>query len=209
MGKIITKEDTIYRQRLLKFYGFDCGPIDGIWGPKSQAAEDAFTAKCLYIKNNYLGTSYVTSRTESVVQTLHPILQKLAWEFVTKTSLQVANIKRVELISGLRTYEEQQHLYDKGRTTIGNIVTYSKPGKSFHNFGIAFDLGIFTKNGYVENDSLYILTHEQVKDIVGLEWGGDWTLSHKDTPHYQLKTGLPISSLRSLFEDGKELKVLI
>ena len=45
---------------------------------------------------------------------------------------------------GLRTWEEQDALYARGRTTrpIGrsHVVTRAKGGRSFHNFGLAFDI---------------------------------------------------------------------
>lgn len=51
--------------------------------------------------------------------------------------------------SGLRTYEEQNALYAQGRTAPGNKVTNAKGGFSNHNFGIAFDIGIFEGAKYL------------------------------------------------------------
>jgi peptidoglycan L-alanyl-D-glutamate endopeptidase CwlK len=39
----------------------------------------------------------------------------------------------------LRPLDEQQRLYDQGRTTPGHIVTNAKPGQSAHNYGLALD----------------------------------------------------------------------
>ena len=49
----------------------------------------------------------------------------------------------IKVISGLRTYDEQNGLHAKGRTTPGKIVTNARGGYSNHNFGIAFDIGVF------------------------------------------------------------------
>ncbi len=52
------------------------------------------------------------------------------------------------IISGTRTYEEQNALFRQGRW--GNpppIVTNAKGGKSNHNFGIAWDIEIFSEDG--------------------------------------------------------------
>lgn len=42
--------------------------------------------------------------------------------------------------SGRRTIDEQNKLYNQGRTTSGPIVTKAKGGQSPHNFGMAADL---------------------------------------------------------------------
>jgi len=43
-------------------------------------------------------------------------------------------------ISGYRSIEEQQELYNQGRITDGKIVTNAKPYESFHNYGLAVDV---------------------------------------------------------------------
>lgn len=53
-------------------------------------------------------------------------------------------------ISGFRSFEEQAGLYSRGRTQPGPIVTNSKPGLSFHNWGLATDWA------YFENGKKYI-----------------------------------------------------
>jgi len=40
----------------------------------------------------------------------------------------------------LRTNQEQDELYAQGRSKSGNIVTRSKGGDSYHNYGLAFDI---------------------------------------------------------------------
>jgi peptidoglycan L-alanyl-D-glutamate endopeptidase CwlK len=44
------------------------------------------------------------------------------------------------LFAGFRTRERQAALYAQGRATSGPIVTYSRPGQSFHNDGMAADI---------------------------------------------------------------------
>jgi len=46
----------------------------------------------------------------------------------------------VALFEGYRFDERQQALYDQGRTKPGKIVTYAKPGESFHGLGLAVDI---------------------------------------------------------------------
>src|SRR3989442_4358551 len=57
----------------------------------------------------------------------------------------------VLVTQGLRTWEEQDALYAKGRTVppIGKkyIVTKAKGGQSYHNFGLAFDIVVLDSLG--------------------------------------------------------------
>jgi len=48
-----------------------------------------------------------------------------------------------EVLSGLRSYQQQAALYAQGRTKPGKIVTNARPGSSWHNYGLAIDLGLF------------------------------------------------------------------
>jgi len=93
----------------------------------------------------------------------------------------------IKIISGLRTYEEQDTLYAQGRTINKDkdIVTNAKGGQSNHNFGIAFDIGVFEGTKYLKDSPKYktvgILGVE-----LGLEWGGNWK-TIVDQPHFQLR----------------------
>src|SRR5947208_1411389 len=46
----------------------------------------------------------------------------------------------IRVKEGLRSWNEQQKLYEQGRTTPGKIITQCPGGHSFHNFGLAVDL---------------------------------------------------------------------
>ncbi len=124
----------------------------------------------------------VDPRSEKVIATLLPEVQPYARALVHKAADAGVIIK---IISGLRTYEEQDALYAQGRTAPGNIVTKAKGGQSNHNFGIAFDIGVFEGNKYLEDSPKYktvgILGVE-----LGLEWGGNWK-TITDQPHFQLR----------------------
>ncbi|SEA54404.1 peptidoglycan L-alanyl-D-glutamate endopeptidase CwlK [Thalassobacillus cyri] len=103
-----------------------------------------------------------------------------------------------QISDGLRTYAEQQALYDKGRTAPGNIVTYAQPGYSYHNFGLAVDFFLVSDDG---KRALWTVNKDwkQVAAIgkeIGFEWGGDWS-PFKDFPHLQLTGGLSLSDLRA------------
>jgi D-alanyl-D-alanine carboxypeptidase len=105
----------------------------------------------------------------------------------------------VRVISGTRTYAEQNALYAHGRTAPGPIVTNARGGYSFHNFGIAFDIGIFQGRNYVERGPGYTAAGH-LGERIGLEWGGSWR-TFQDMPHFQYP-GVTLSGLRSRFEQG-------
>ena len=92
---------------------------------------------------------------------------------------------KIKIISGLRSYAEQDALYAQGRTAPGNIVTKARGGYSNHNFGIAFDIGVFEGNKYLPESPKYKAVGALGMDL-GLEWGGNWK-SIVDQPHFQLR----------------------
>lgn len=53
---------------------------------------------------------------------------------------------QVELFEGYRSSERQEYLYQLGRSLPGKIVTWARPGESFHNMSVACDL-VFKING--------------------------------------------------------------
>lgn len=94
----------------------------------------------------------------------------------------------IKLISGYRTYPEQDELFAVGRTKELNRgrVTNAKGGESNHNFGIAFDIGVFDGKTYIPNDPAPYNAVGEIGTEIGLEWGGNWK-TFKDKPHYQLR----------------------
>ena len=56
----------------------------------------------------------------------------------------------VKVISGHRTWEEQDALYAKGRTKPGKRVTNARGGYSNHNFGTAVDFAVFKGSVYLD-----------------------------------------------------------
>lgn len=127
-------------------------------------------------------TTAVDPRSEAVIATLHPRVRTYARSFVQRAAVAGITLK---IISGLRTYEDQDALYAKGRTQDGSIVTKARGGYSNHNFGLAFDIGIFDGAKYLADSPRYKAAAAIGLDL-GLEWGGNWK-SIQDEPHYQLR----------------------
>ncbi|OZY86117.1 peptidase M15 [Cellvibrio mixtus] len=181
--------------------------VDGKAGPETWGA--IYRKICKPANTKVIATAVtdlVDSRSEKIISTLLPEVQSYARALVHKAA---ANAITIKVISGLRTYDEQNALYAQGRTAPGNKVTNARGGYSNHNFGIAFDIGVFDGSKYLGDSPKYkavgILGTE-----IGLEWGGNWK-TIVDQPHYQLRpawaTNLTerdmLSELRSRRESGK------
>jgi peptidoglycan L-alanyl-D-glutamate endopeptidase CwlK len=124
----------------------------------------------------------VDARSEKNIATLLPEVQPIARALVQRA---VFNGIRIKVLSGLRTYAEQDELYAQGRTTPGPKVTNARGGYSNHNFGIAFDIGVFEGQKYLADSVKYKAVGVLGTDL-GLDWGGNWT-SIVDQPHFQLR----------------------
>lgn len=126
--------------------------------------------------------SPVDERSERNIATLLPEVQPMARALVQKAAQHGITIK---VISGTRSYAEQDALYAKGRTAPGPKVTNARAGYSNHNFGIAFDIGVFEGNRYLGESPKYKAVGALGMDL-GLEWGGSWK-TIVDQPHFQLR----------------------
>jgi peptidoglycan LD-endopeptidase CwlK len=141
-------------------------------------------------------------RSEANIATLLPAAARMA-----RALLGRVNDRRlgtgivVKIIAGTRSYAEQEALYAEGRTAPGVIVTNAPAGYSNHNFGIAFDVGIFNGGLYLGDSPLYVQVGHMGRDL-GLEWGGDWT-SFPDEPHFQLSSSYSLAAARQLVAEGK------
>lgn len=138
------------------------------------------------------------------------LLPKLVENCAKRGALYVA-------LSGERTWEAQDALYAKGRTTpplgSGHIVTKAKAGQSPHNYACAVDFARHsgtTFDGKLTPDfsdkANQTLAEEATK--LGLESGFYWTF--KDSPHVQLpvkKMGFTWASLAEIYRKGGKAAV--
>lgn len=123
------------------------------------------------------------SRSERNILTLHEDVRALARELLREAASR--GITAV-VTSGTRTYEEQNALYEQGRSAPGNRVTNARGGYSNHNFGIAFDVTIFGANGQPIWESPRYAELGTIGKSLGLSWGGDWE-NFRDEPHFELR----------------------
>lgn len=146
----------------------------------------------------------IDERSAKNISTLHPRVQAKAKEFlVLANALAGAEGLQCKIISALRTYQEQAQLYAKGRTAPGPKVTNARPGFSNHNFGTAWDIGLFKGKTYLPNHKLYTTIGQAARSL-GITWGGDFK-SFKDTPHYEVPTGHTLAQMRERVSAGQDI----
>jgi peptidoglycan L-alanyl-D-glutamate endopeptidase CwlK len=124
----------------------------------------------------------VDARSETVVSGLAPEVRTYARTLVHRAAGTGIDVR---VISGLRTYAEQDALFAQGRTKPGARVTNAKGGESNHNFGIAFDVGVFDGKTYLPESPAYDAVGA-IGHALGLEWGGGWH-GLVDKPHFELR----------------------
>lgn len=132
---------------------------------------------------------------------LHPIVAEKSRELVEAAEEIGINIL---ITDGFRSFEEQDIIYEQGRTRDGSIVTYAEGGESYHNYGLAIDFALQLDDGSVvwdiERDDNGSGRPDwfEVADIgkeLGFDWGGDW-VRFKDYPHLEMTFGLSIRELK-------------
>jgi hypothetical protein len=138
-------------------------------------------------------------RSERNLATLEPVTAKLAREHLRRLAAEGYTFK---ITSGTRTFSEQAALYAKGRTAPGPKVTNARPGSSWHNFGLAYDLTLFQgdKNPVWEHPA-YDLAG-RIGEELGLRWGGKFK-SLVDRPHFERPIGLSLAEARQKYPLGR------
>ena len=189
-------------QRFLKGAGFYDDTIDGDFGDNSHKAAVAFEAESQQIAQN---SPTFDLRSEGNIQTLQPKAQEKARTFLKQVNDSLGGSDVVfKIISGTRTYAEQDALFAQGRTKFpGPIVTNARGGQSNHNFGVAWDIGLFKAGQYIPESPLYRKAGDIGKSL-GLEWCGDWQ-KIQDEPHFQAIKETELASTRAKFEAGQAL----
>ena len=174
---------------------------DGIVGAKTWAALMRYDEKA-----DISGLQNADPYTMAKIELAHPKLReelKNIYKDILDRNIQI------RITDTLRTFDEQAELYAKGRTAPGNIVTYAKPGQSYHNYGLAVDFALLLPGGKkVSWDMNLDLNDNQKADWAevvavfkhyGWDWGGNWT-SFKDYPHFEKTFGYTTRQLLSLHD---------
>ena len=100
--------------------------------------------------------------------------------------------------STFRDLESQAALYAQGRTAPGKRVTNAKPGQSYHNWRVAFDVVPLRDGKAVWNttgaDGKLWERIGQLGEAAGLEWAGRWK-TFREYAHFQYTGGLSLAQL--------------
>lgn len=161
-------------------------------------------------------TQSVSALSRQRIATLYPGLRPLAFRVLR--DMELATSRPVNVTEALRNMDHQLDLYRQGRellhgrwviTDSSKIVTNAKPGLSYHNYGLAWDVAFAGSDPYLsklkpsEQDSLWS-TYGAVVKKWNLKWGGDFRLANgvRDLPHAELSYGLCISECVELYERG-------
>lgn len=158
-----------------------------------------------FIMKNPLGFNLLnrlTMESADLPTELHPIVKERSNQLIQQSA---AKGIVVLITDDFRSAEDQDRLYEQGRTAEGNIVTHARGGESFHNFGLAIDFAIKTPSEDVIWDMQYDGNQNGKSDwdevvemakALGFEWGGDWA-QFKDYPHLQMNFGLTLADLQN------------
>jgi len=133
------------------------------------------------------------------INTLHPLIRDCVWDLLNyvKKELDIDLI----ITYAFRSFEEQDLIYEKGRSVIGEIVSYAKSGQSYHNYGLAFD--VRPNISYEEMPSFNFWKNiGEIGKRIGFEWGGDFTVID-DKRHFQKRFGLDYLKMHGLVKENK------
>lgn len=151
------------------------------------------------------------------INTAHPKIREELKKIYTEANNKLGKT-RLRFAYVLRTFKEQDELYAQGRTKKGKIVTNSKAGQSYHNYGLAVDIVMLLDkdgNGTYETadwntiedwDKDGIADWLEVVSVFnkyGWTWGFIKNGKRWDLPHFQKTFGYDWRQLRKLYDTGK------
>lgn len=110
------------------------------------------------------------------------------------------------LFEGTRLGSRQLALWNQGRTTPGQIVTWARPGSSTHEYGVGGDVvfdGDVVKpgiqwsweGGYADKNGDRYDKFAKIAKGYGLEWLGD---SNIERAHFQKTWGLSVQDMKKI-----------
>ena len=156
------------------------------------------------------------NHTQQRISKLHPFVRQEVTTIIEECDAALTGRAKIRITQGLRTIEEQNLLYAKGRTAPGKKVTNAKGGQSIHNYGFAVDICLIIDGKTASWDTAKDWDDDQVSDWQecvdifkkhGWNWGGDWK-TFKDLPHFDKKGYDDWKLLSRLKRDRKNYVIL-
>ena len=143
------------------------------------------------------------------IELIHPVLRDEVREIYDVICERVSKKAAVRFTHTLRTFKEQAEIYAKGRTAPGKIVSNARPGRSWHNYGMAVDIVLLVGGGALWDIKTDFdgdgrpdwIEAVQVFKEYGWEAGIDWKFS--DPPHFQKTLGNTIDQMHKRYISGK------
>lgn len=129
------------------------------------------------------------------IEKLHPSVRDEVKKIIAECDSALNGRAKIRVTQGLRTFAEQEKLYNQGRTSPGKKVTNAKAGQSIHNYGLAVDICLIIDGKDVSWDTAKDWDNDGVADWYecvkifakyGWDWGGNWK-TFKDLPHFEKK----------------------
>jgi len=106
------------------------------------------------------------------------------------------------ILESSRTYQRQDYLFSIGRTIRKSElrVTWQRGGASWHNFDVAYDIGIFENNAYIGGAHAGYARAQQLGVALGLTLGPPGDLGH-----FQYSGGLSMAVVRQRYEANRDV----
>lgn len=134
---------------------------------------------------------------------LHPLIRQDALDAYDEAVKGTPEGVHPIITQTLRTFEESNKLYAQGRTQPGKIVSNSKAGQSYHNFGLALDFVLQVGGKLLWNVDENWMSVVNCFKKHGFTWGGDFTGKFKDYPHLENKVGYNWRDLLKMHDEKK------
>ena len=128
--------------------------------------------------------------TEERISKLHPSVRNEVTQIIKECDVALTGRAKVRISQGLRTFAEQDALYNQKPK-----VTNAKGGQSIHNYGFAIDIVLIIDGKVASWDTKKDWDGDKKADWMecveifkkhGWNWGGDWK-TFKDLPHFDKK----------------------
>jgi len=154
-------------------------------------------------KTKQQNTAANTQKEPASLEKLHPTVREKAEKLLALCKEKGMAVKVEETF---RTVERQDELYAQGRTTKGDIVTNAegKEYKSYHQWGLAFDLVRDDGKNPWENGDKFFDKLGALGETIPLKWGGRFKdkdgKSIYDGPHFEDRTLGTLTKLKKTWD---------